>query len=223
MNEQNSPQPSGSDDQSPPKAKFKLRDVIGVTWRFLRHPTTLFSAGALIVAGFIGGVAFWGGFNWSLELTNTETFCIFCHEMERNVYREYKGSVHDSNPSGVRSTCPDCHVPRTWVHKIARKIRASNELWHHFLGTVATREKFEGKRLQLAKNKWRRMKETDSRECRNCHSFGAMDVAQQEMRARESHLKAIEVGKTCIDCHQGIAHELPAGAIEAIRDIYKKN
>ena len=202
---------------APAKAKFRLRDIFSITWRFLTHPTGLFSAGALLVAGIAIGIVGWGGFNWSLELTNTESFCISCHEMEQNVYREYKGSVHDSNPSGVRATCPDCHVPRTWVHKIARKIRASNELWHHFLGTVATREKFEGKRLELAKHEWDRMKATDSRECRNCHSFTAMDVAQQEKRARESHLKAIEKGMTCIDCHRGIAHELPAGALEAIR------
>ena len=27
------------------------------------------------------GVIFWGGFNWALEATNTEEFCISCHEM----------------------------------------------------------------------------------------------------------------------------------------------
>lgn len=211
MSEQSSP---GADGGGSAKAKFRFRDIFINSWRFLTRPTALFSAGALIAGGVIIGIVFWGGFNWTLELTNTEAFCISCHEMERNVYREYKGTIHDTNASGVRASCPDCHVPRTWVHKIARKIRASNELWHHFLGTVATREKFEGKRLQLARNEWRRMKETDSRECRNCHSFNAMDVARQELRARESHLRAIDQGRTCIDCHQGIAHELPEGAFE---------
>ncbi|MEK9753155.1 MAG: NapC/NirT family cytochrome c [Rhodospirillaceae bacterium] len=43
--------------------------------------------------------------------------------------------------------------------------------------------------------------QTDSRECRNCHSFTAIDVAQQEKRAPESHLRAIDRGMTCIDCH----------------------
>ena len=49
------------------------------------------SVGVLTVAGlFIGGIVFWGGFNWSLELTNTEQFCISCHEMRENVFKEYQ-------------------------------------------------------------------------------------------------------------------------------------
>jgi cytochrome c-type protein NapC len=154
-----------------------------------------------------------------MELTNTETFCISCHEMAQNVHREFKGSVHDSNPSGVRATCPDCHVPREWVHKVVRKVYASNELYHHFLGTINTREKFEAKRLELAKNVWTVMLKTDSRECRNCHDFAAMDLSQQQRRAQPRHRAALTEGKTCIDCHKGIAHELPAGALEAERDL----
>jgi len=169
--------------------------------------------GTLLVAGFFGGIVFWGGFNWSLELTNTEEFCVTCHEMEANVYREYKETVHYSNRTGVRATCPDCHVPKTWVHKMARKIKASNELLHHFLGTIDTREKYEGKRLELAKNVWKVMKETDSRECRNCHNFEYMDFVVQEKRSRGRHEEAIDNGMTCIDCHKGIAHELPAGIV----------
>ena len=61
------------------------------------------------------------------------------------------------------------------------------------------------------------MKRTDSRECRNCHDFRSMDVSQQGARARERHLEAAQRGDTCIDCHKGIAHELPAGAFEAER------
>jgi cytochrome c-type protein NapC len=123
------------------------------------------------------------------------------------------------NGSGVRATCPDCHVPREWIHKVIRKIRATNELYHHVVGSIDTREKFEAKRLQLAKNVWQAMKETDSRECRNCHGFAAMDVTLQEKRAREPHLEAARSGKTCIDCHKGVAHQLPAGAYEAERQM----
>jgi len=182
-------------------------------WNGFRRPTARYAMGTLLVGGFFAGILFWGGFNWSLELTNTEAFCITCHEMEANVYREYKETVHYSNRTGVRATCPDCHVPKTWVHKIARKIKASNELLHHFLGTIDTREKYEAKRLQLAKNVWKVMKETDSRECRNCHNFEYMDFVVQEKRSRNRHEEAIDKGMTCIECHKGIAHELPAGIV----------
>lgn len=188
-------------------------------WRFFSRPSAIFALGTILIAGFFAGIIFWGGFNWSMELTNSETFCISCHEMEQNVYREYKRTVHYNNPSGVRATCPDCHVPKTWVHKIARKIQASNELYHHFLGSIDTREKYEAKRLKLATNVWRVMKRTDSRECRNCHSFEFMDFTLQESRAIRRHQEAVDEGKTCIDCHKGIAHELPAGAFEAEQEL----
>lgn len=51
------------------------------------------------------GVILWGGFNTGMEATNTMDFCISCHEMEENVYQEYKGTIHDTNRTGVRAGC----------------------------------------------------------------------------------------------------------------------
>ena len=195
------------------------RGRIARTWRAIRRPAATTSLGTLLVLGIFLGVVFWGGFNWAMELTNTETFCISCHEMEQNVYREYKDTVHYDNRTGVRATCPDCHVPKDWIHKVLRKIQATNELYHHLLGTINTREEFEAKRLELATNVWRGMKSTDSRECRNCHEFDSMDISIQEIRARKRHLTAQEEGQTCIDCHKGVAHSLPEGAYEAEREL----
>jgi len=178
-------------------------------WQVLKKPSVTYSLGTLLIVGFISGVIFWGGFNTAMEMTNNEQFCISCHEMEDNVYQEYKQTVHYSNRTGVRATCPDCHVPKEWTHKVVRKIQASNELLHKALGTINTREKFEGKRLELAKHVWKAMKTTDSRECRNCHNFEFMDFTEQGRRAVNAHSKGLDEGKTCIDCHKGIAHELP--------------
>jgi cytochrome c-type protein NapC len=155
----------------------------------------------------IVGVIFWGGFNTAMEATNTLTFCISCHEMEENVYQEYQKTIHYSNSSGVRATCSDCHVPDPWVHKVVRKIQASNELVHKVLGTIDTPEKFDEKRLSLAKKVWQAMKTTDSRECRNCHHFDSMKPEDQKGRARKQHINGMEAGNTCIDCHKGIAHK----------------
>ncbi|WP_308333346.1 NapC/NirT family cytochrome c [Thiolapillus sp.] len=101
------------------------------------------------------GVVLWGGFNTAMEATNTLSFCISCHEMHDNVYQEYKTSIHFSNPSGVQAACPDCHVPREWIPKIIRKIRASNEVYHRLKGTIDTKEKFEARRPQLAEHVWK--------------------------------------------------------------------
>jgi len=165
--------------------------------------------GATVSAGlvfFIAGIVFWGGFNTAMEATNTLEFCIGCHEMEENVYQEYKPTIHYSNRTGVRAGCPDCHVPDPWFHKVVRKIKASNEIYHKIMGTVDTPEKFETHRLEMAKRVWKTMKETDSRECRNCHNFESMAPQFQRPRARKQHLNAFETGQTCIDCHKGIAH-----------------
>ncbi len=189
------------------------------------------SKGALfvLIIGVVLGILLWGGFNWGMEMTNSEGFCISCHEMRDNVFAEYQDTIHYNNRTGVRATCPDCHVPKDWQHKIVRKIQASNELYHHLMGTVDTPEKFEAKRFELAQNVWTSMKNTDSRECRNCHGNEFMDYNKQESRAIDKHeemedarMDAAELRKegkfeeadkvdlTCIDCHKGVAHSLPA-------------
>jgi len=161
-------------------------------------------SGAVIF--FVVGIIFWGGFNTAMEATNTTEFCIGCHEMQDNVYQEYKPTIHYSNRTGVRAGCPDCHVPRPWIHKVVRKIKASREVFYWLTGKIDTKEKFNEHRLGLAKSVWNDMKTTDSRECRNCHNFESMNPEFQKPRARKQHLNAFETGQTCIDCHKGIAH-----------------
>jgi cytochrome c-type protein NapC len=163
----------------------------------------------MVIFLFLSGIVFWGGFNWAMELTNTEQFCIGCHEMKENVYKEYRHTVHYSNRSGVRATCPDCHVPKEWGPKIIRKIQASNEVLHKVLGSIDTPEKFQAKRYQLAEHEWARMRANNSQECRNCHNFQFMDLTEQGRRAAGAHPVAFGKGMTCIDCHKGIAHQLP--------------
>jgi cytochrome c-type protein NapC len=162
-------------------------------WKAFWRPTSRFSIGTLLIIGFISGVLYWGGFNWAIEASNTED-----------------ESVHYNNASGVRAICSDCHVPKAWHYKMIRKIRATSELYHKILGTVDTAEKFEAKRLELAQRVWKTMKETDSRECRNCHLMTAMALTNQSRRARNQHdnsIIGVEDGDTCIDCHKGIAHK----------------
>ena len=174
-----------------------------------RAPATRAIFATILGVGFIAGILFWGGYHWAMELSNTETFCISCHEMEENVYREYQETIHYSNRTGVRAICSDCHVPREWQHKVVRKIKATNELFHKVMGTIDTPERFNAKRPELAVNVWRSMRSTDSRECRNCHSFVSMDLSVQDRFAKRKHQQGDKRGETCIDCHQGVAHKLP--------------
>ena len=179
------------------------------TWSLLKQPSAKYSMLTLLVVGFFSGIIFWGGFNTGMEATNTLEFCVTCHEMRDNVYQEYKTTIHYSNRTGVRAICSDCHVPKDWTHKLLRKARASFELWGKLTGSIETKEKFEAKRMELAMNEWDRMKATDSRECRNCHTFEAMSGEVQKQTVFNKHMKAKDEGQTCIDCHKGIAHHLP--------------
>ena len=184
------------------------------TWAILKRPSAKYSLLSLLVVGFFSGIIFWGGFNTGLEATNTLEFCISCHEMRDTVYQEYKETVHYKNRTGVRAICSDCHVPKDWIHKMLRKSKASFEVWGKITGDIDTPEKFEAKRMTLATHEWDRMKASGSRECRNCHDFVSMETKKQKPKAQKMHAQAVKEGKTCIDCHKGIAHLLPKEYID---------
>jgi nitrate/TMAO reductase-like tetraheme cytochrome c subunit len=134
---------------------------------------------------FVAGIIFWNGMVTVIHATNSLEFCTSCHEMG-TVFEEYKETVHYKNASGVRAICPDCHVPKEWGPMMVVKLRATiNELPKKIMGTIDTPEKFEAVRLELAKHVWTRKKHIPER--------------------------VLERGETCIDCHKGIAHELPEG------------
>jgi len=179
-------------------------------WRVLRRPSARYSLLTLAGGGFVAGIVFWGGFNTAMEATNTLEFCTSCHEMRDTVYQEYRHTVHFTNRTGVRAICSDCHVPRDWVHKVVRKVEASRELYGKLTGVIGTPEKFEAHRAELAKRVWASMQETNSRECRNCHSFDSMNPEKQTPVAAKIHPFAKNNRSTCIDCHKGIAHKMPA-------------
>jgi len=165
--------------------------------------TAIISGVIVLILGFL--------FELTLEKTNTLEFCISCHEMESTVYQEYKESSHYSNASGVRAICSDCHVPKPLIPKLIRKAKAVNELYHWAFGTIDTPEKFEAKREELAIHVWEFMEQTDSLECRNCHSYDAMNFHEQSRRAKKQMETAKEDGKICIECHKGLVHKLPVG------------
>ncbi|WP_198419079.1 NapC/NirT family cytochrome c [Motilimonas pumila] len=184
----------------------KIIAIIKSWWQTLRAPSSA-SLGFILCLGFFGGIIFWGGFNTGMEATNTEEFCSGCHEV---IVEEIKETIHYSNRSGVRAICSDCHVPHNWSDKIVRKVQASKELVAWAMGNIDTPEKFYERRRHLADREWDRMKKNNSQECRNCHEFEFMDFSIQGNRSVKMHSTALASGdKTCIDCHKGIAHELP--------------
>lgn len=164
---------------------------------------------ALVVIG-IGAAAVGAGAQ-ALDATSTEAFCVSCHEMKQHAYEEYKDTIHAKNRSGVRATCADCHIPHELGPKLVRKLEAAREVWGHLTGVIDTPEKYDALRYEMAKREWLRLKANDSRPCRHCHDEAAMSPDLMSERARSRHEKGKAEGKTCIDCHSGIAHTEPEG------------
>jgi cytochrome c-type protein NapC len=168
---------------------------------------------ALII--FAAGIAFAALFNTGVAYTNEMDFCTSCHSMQVNL-EEYKQTIHYKNPSGVQTTCADCHVPKQFLPKLVAKIMAAKDVYHEIMGTIDTPEKYEAHRWGMASAVWAKMKSSNSRECLSCHRLENMDLAAQATRsARSKHGNALDDGKTCIDCHKGVAHELPDEPAEA--------
>ena len=167
----------------------------------------------LLVAGIVIGAVGIIGFNASLHATNTEAFCTSCHEMYAQPYQALQQTAHYNNRSGVRPICSDCHVQHEFIPKMIRKMEAAREVWGHLTGRVDTPEKYMAHLDEMKAREIARLKASDSATCRNCHDVARMDMNQQSEKARFYHAAMTEKNKTCIDCHQGIAHTYPQHAV----------
>jgi nitrate/TMAO reductase-like tetraheme cytochrome c subunit len=166
-------------------------------------------AGGLIA--LLVGIALTGGFFAVLKITETDAFCTSCHEMKQP-FQELTHSMHYSNEFGIQASCGNCHVPPKFFPGLLRHMEAITEVWGHLTGKLSTPAKYEAHRLELAQKIWKEFKANDSAECRSCHTPSAMDFAKQPQMAAHAHSSLAKSGKTCVDCHTGVAHTLPPGS-----------
>jgi cytochrome c-type protein NapC len=171
----------------------------------LRSPSPKHSILALVAIGLITGVLSMLAFDATLHATSTEEFCVSCHEMEIP-YEQLQATAHYNNASGVQATCSDCHLPKEFVPKMIRKVEAAREVWGTITGIIDTPEKYAAHTPAMKHREISRMQANNSQECRNCHEPEHMQADLQSRMAQRFH-KPERVGdKSCIDCHEGIAH-----------------
>lgn len=158
----------------------------------------------------VAGVIALGVFNQVIHVTNENQFCYSCHIGMDTIVEEYEQSIHFNNNNGFQATCSDCHVPKEFFPKMWVKIRATKDVYHMLVGTINL-ENFEQKRNGLADTVWENMLARDSKECKNCHDPEKWDLTQQPIRAQVNHdpAKWQREEKSCVNCHQGIAHNRP--------------
>jgi len=184
----------------------------------LFRPSARWSVLTLLVVGLVLGVVGVLGFNASLHATNTEAFCTSCHEMYNQPFQTIQKTTHYNNAAGVRPICSDCHVPHAFVPKMIRKIEAAREVWGSIIGKIDTPEKYMAHLEEMKQREIARMRANDSSGCRSCHDVARMKLSEQSENARFYHLAMSEQGKTCIDCHQGIAHQYPGQSDSSVAD-----
>lgn len=164
---------------------------------------------------FVLGLLIYAGGGAVLEASSTTTFCsTACHEMNAFAVPSWHKSVHYKNPFGVQAGCANCHEPGPTIPMLVRRFQALGEIWGHLTGTIDTQAKFDAQKTRMARNVWAYMKGNDSRECRACHNAAAWDLSAQDRSAQKKHEQMQADGKTCIDCHKGVAHDVPLGADE---------
>lgn len=179
-------------------------------WQFFSRPSTKYSVFTIaLIAIFISLLGVFT-FHESIEYSSTTEFCVSCHSMEEN-YNEYKNTIHFKNPAGVRAECRNCHIPEnTPIDFLKAKIGGMGDIYSEFIGgDIDTPLKFEQHRQQMAEDVWKMMKDTDSAPCKSCHSYTAMDHAKQSPAAAAAMTGAAANNMNCIECHKGIAHQLP--------------
>lgn len=179
-------------------------------WRFLVKPSSRYSVLAIAVVCVIITLAGVFTFHESIKFSSTTEFCTSCHSMKEN-YNEYKTSIHYKNAYGVRAECRDCHIPENNpIAFMKAKLGGVGDIYSEFISKdIDTPAKFEANRLRMAQNVWRMMAETNSATCKSCHSYTAMDHAKQSPAAAAAMTGAAAKDMNCIECHKGIAHELP--------------
>ena len=189
----------------------RLLDALERSWRILTRPSVYFSLGFLTIGGFVAGVVFWGAFNTALELTNTETFCTSCHEMHDNVFQELKQTIHFTNRSGVRASCPDCHVPHEWTAQDRPQDAGvegglGQDLRHDQHAREVRGQAARAGRARMGAAQGQRL----AWNAATATASNSMDFTRQSARAAQTHGTLLASGeRTCIDCHKGIAHRLP--------------
>ena len=187
-------------------------------FRSLFQPARKRSMLTLLVIGALIGMGGLFAFDAGMQATSTDEFCISCHEQRDNSLVMLQATSHYQNATGVSASCSDCHVPHEFLPKMVRKVEASREVWAHLKGVIDTPEKYAAHAPAMKAREIARLRANDSQECRNCHETELMDTSAQSPKAQQYHLAMAGSGKTCIDCHAGLAHDpadMPGAVVTA--------
>ena len=191
-------------------------------WHFLTRPSTKYSVFTIALIAVVMTLVGVFTFHESVEYSSSTEFCVSCHSMDEN-YNEYKNTIHFKNAAGVRAECRNCHIPEdNPIDFLKAKIGGLGDIYSEYIsGDVDTPLKFEQHRQQMAEDVWKMMADTNSAPCKSCHTYDAMDHAKQSPAAAAAMTGAAAKNMNCIECHKGIAHQLPMVS-EKFHEVFKQ-
>lgn len=171
-----------------------------------------------IVLGVAIGIAIAATTTWVVNATSSVDFCsTSCHSMNWAA-TSYEHGPHFKNPSGVRASCVDCHIPyesrpATPIQYVfgtlwTKGIDTATDTIAEVRGTIADQAKWDRERPRLEKNVKEWFKATNFETCKGCHKF---DAFKETSPAHGAHAGLVKQDKIdCLACHGGVAHVWPA-------------
>jgi nitrate/TMAO reductase-like tetraheme cytochrome c subunit len=85
--------------------------------------------------------------------------------MTVNIGGEFEHTLWLPGAQKRHASRSQCHLPQEFVPRLQRKLRSGRELYHHLIGTLATPERFEARRMVMARAVWRDLRDNHSGEC----------------------------------------------------------
>ena len=150
----------------------------------------VFTVGLVLASGFM------------VETTNTDQFCISCHEMTP-FQQAWKNSVHGGqNPQGFAAQCVDCHLPHgNFVEYLTTKAITGT-------GDVIAHIGFDAKAFDWKANtENNRAHFTFDSACLHCHhELTPPGLPSGGLIAHRAYLRG-EAKRMCTDCHPHVGHK----------------
>ncbi|MGB4292840.1 MAG: SUMF1/EgtB/PvdO family nonheme iron enzyme [Bacteroidales bacterium] len=152
--------------------------------------------------GLLVGLLIYWGFEKTLVLTSTNSFCMSCH-IHPEADNSWKRSTHYETRSGYRIACVECHLPPKGQGYLMEKARTGlRDLWSYWTKDSASFDWVERRRLENA-----RMYTYES-SCIKCHENLFPLTLSKE--GADAHLYYKQTKKTpdlhCINCHLNAGH-----------------
>lgn len=168
------------------------------------------------------GVALVSITNHAVNWSSSDSFCgQMCHSMTW-ASAAYKKSPHYQNAVGVQASCGACHIPYDSLHATSTQYtyllafkadRGAKDFYHEAVRSIATKEEWERRRLELSTQFEAFLVRHDYITCQGCHQLNSFGGAHDAMKKIIHQRLVTSSAYNCLHCHSDVGHIYEASAI----------